>query len=97
MYLWGYLKGIVDDSVFVCDKITSVTGSVSSNVANTISTNVTCTKSINSDDKKLRYKMNSYILHKFLILIKLLFMITIIFYHYWKHRSKRKNFGTLSL
>ena len=81
----------------MCDEIISVTGSVSPNVASTISTNVTCTKSINSDDKKLRYKMNSYILHKFLIVIKLLFMITIIFYHYAKHRSKQKIFGTLSL
>ena len=61
--MWGYLKGIVDDSVFMCDKIISVTGSVSPNVANTISANVTCAKSINSDHKKLRYKMNSYILH----------------------------------
>ena len=47
------------------------------NVANTISTNLL----INSDDKKVRYKIDCYILHT----------ITITCYHYAKHRSKLKN------
>ena len=34
-----YLKSIVDNSVVVCDKIISVTDSVSTDVTNTMSTN----------------------------------------------------------
>ena len=47
------------------------------NVTNTISTNVTSTMSISSDDKKVRYKMDCYILHTFLLVTILLFMIAI--------------------
>ena len=38
--------------------------------------------------KKLRYKMDCYILHKVLLVIMLLFVITTIFNRYVKHRSK---------
>ena len=68
--------------------------SVSRNVTNTISTTVTSTVSINSDDTKVRYKLNCYILHTFLLVTRLLFMITISCYHYAKHRSKQKNVDT---
>ena len=50
-----YLKSFADDSAIVCDEIISATGTILRNLANTISTNVKSTVSINSDDKKLRY------------------------------------------
>ena len=53
-------------------------------------TNFTSTASKNSDDKKIRYKMDCYILHTFLLAIILLFIIAIICYHYAKHWSKLK-------
>ena len=57
--------------MIACDKIINDTGSVSTNVTNTIPTNmtntiltnVTNTVSINSNDKKVEYKMDCYILH----------------------------------
>ena len=65
--------------------------SVSTDMTNTISTNVTSTVSTNSDDKKVKYKMGSYILHTVLLVIILLFIILIIYYHYAKDRSKQIN------
>ena len=53
-----YLKGVDGDLVIVCDKIVNVTNSVSTNITNTVPANVTRTVSINSDDKKVRYKMD---------------------------------------
>ena len=64
------------------------------NVTNTLPTNVTSTVSINSDDKKLRYKMDCYILQVFLSVIILLFIVAIICYHYTKYRSKQKYYRT---
>ena len=55
-----------------------------------ISTNVTSSLSINSDDKKGGQKMDFYILQTVLLVIIQLFIITIICYHYAKHRSKLK-------
>ena len=60
---------------------------------NTIATNT----SINSDDKKVRYKIDSYILHAILLVIILLLIITIICYHYAKHRSKQKGIDPLTI
>ena len=54
-----YLKSIM------CDEIPNVTYSVPTNVTDTIPTNVTSSVSINSDDKKVRYEMDCYILHTF--------------------------------
>ena len=88
-----YLKGIADDWVIVCDEIKSVIDSISTNVTNAISANVTGTVSINSDDKKVRYQMNCYILDTFLLVTT----IAIICYHYGKHRSKLKNVGILTI
>ena len=44
----------------------------------------------NSDDKNVRYKMDCYTLHTFLLVIILFFVIAIICYHYAKHWSKLK-------
>ena len=52
---------------------------------------VTSTVSINSEDRKVRYKRDCYILHTILLVIILLCIITIICYIYAKHRSKLKN------
>ena len=87
-----YLKSIVDESVIVCDEIINVTDSASKIVTNTIPTSVTSIASINSDDKKVRYKMDYYILYTVSLVIILLFIIAIICYHYAKHRSKQKRF-----
>ena len=73
-----YLKSIVDNSVIVCDKIITVMDSISTNVTNTISVIATSTVSINSDDKRVRYKMNCYILHTFYLATIVLFIIVII-------------------
>ena len=63
-----------------------VMGIISTNVVNTTSTNV----STNSDGKKVRYRIDCYILQRVLLMIILLFIIAIICYHYGKHRSKLK-------
>ena len=54
------------------------------NVADGASTNVTSTVLINSDDKKVIYKMDCFILHTILLVIILLLIISIICYHYKK-------------
>ena len=66
-------------SVIVCDKILSVSDSVSTNVTNTISTNATSSVPINPDDKKVRQKMDCYSLHTFLLVTILLFIIAFIY------------------
>ena len=68
----------------MCDVIMYVMDIVPKNVANTIATNVTSAVSTNFY-KKVRYKMDFYILHTVLLVIILLFMIAIICYHYAKH------------
>ena len=61
------------------------------------STNITSTVSINSDDKKVRYKIDCYILHTTLLVIILLLIIAIICYHHTKHRSKQKDINALTI
>ena len=56
---------------------------VSTEKTNTIATNV----STNSDGKKVRYKMDCYILHTVLLVITLSMIITIICYHYAKLKN----------
>ena len=83
------IRSIADTSVIVCHEITNATDSVSTNVTNAIPTNLTNTTStnvmstvpINSNDKKVRFKMDCYILQNFLLVIISLFIITIICYH----------------
>ena len=61
------------------------------------STNIMSTVSINSDDKKVRYKIDCYILHTTLLVIILLLIIAIICYHRTKHRSKQKDINALTI
>ena len=88
-----YLKSIANDSVIACNDVEIFIDSVSIKMTHTAPTNVTSTASINSDNKKVRYEMDCYILHSFLLVIILLFIIAIIFYHYAKHKSKQKDNG----
>ena len=55
------------------------------------------TTSINSDNKKVRYKMDCYILHTALLVMMPLLIIVIICYHYTKHRSKQRCIGALTI
>ena len=90
-----YLKSIVDNSVIVCNEIVSITDIVSTNVISSVPANVTSNVSINSDNKKIRYKMNCYNLQMFMLVVILLFLITIICYHYTKHWSKLKKYCSI--
>ena len=56
---------------------------VSTKMTNTVTINV----STNSDGKKVRYKMDCYILHTVLLVITLSMIITIICYHYAKLKN----------
>ena len=91
------LKSIADTSVIMYDEVINVTGSVLTNVINTISKNITVTSSINSNDKKVVYKMDClYFAHGFII-NQLLFIIAIICYHYAKRRSALKTYCLLTI
>ena len=65
----------------------------STRMANTMTANVTK----NCHRKKVRYKFGCYILHTVLLAIKLLLIITIICYHYAKHRSKQNDIDALTI
>ena len=95
-----YVGSIIDDPMITCDEIINAANSVSTNVSanlmSTVSTNIVSNASVNFHNKKVRYKMDFYILHTILLVLLLLFIITIICYHYAKHRSKQKNIGTLT-
>ena len=82
----------------MCDEIINAANILSTNVprnvSSAVSTNVTSTASINFHNKKLRYKMDCYILHTILLVTILLFINAIISYHYTKHRSKQNRIGT---
>ena len=60
---------------------------------NTIAANV----SVNCHSKKVRYKLDCYILHKVSLAIMFLLMVSIICCHYTKHRSNQKNINPLKL
>ena len=60
-----YLKHIVDGSVIVCHEIMYVMDIVAANL------------STNSDDQKLRYEMDCFVLHRFLLVMIFLFIINI--------------------
>ena len=66
-------------------------GIVSTKMTNTIPTNV----SVNSGDKKVRYKIDYYILH--IAVTILLLVIIIIYYYYAKRRSKQKTIYELTM
>ena len=79
-----YLKIISDNSKFLCEEIISVMDIVSTKMTGTIATNL----SINSDDLKVRYKTDCYILDTVLLVIILPLITTIIYYHCVKYSSK---------
>ena len=81
-----------DTSVITCNEIISVMDIVSAKTTNTTAANV----SINSNDRKGKYKIDCYILHIILLAIILLSITTIICYHYARHRSKQKNIDGLT-
>ena len=60
----------------------------STNAGNTMQTNIASTASINYNDKKVRYKIDCYILYTVLLVIILLLIITTICYRSIKHRPK---------
>ena len=88
-----YLKSFPDTSVISCDEITSVMDIVSTKMTNAIAAPLI----INSDGKKVRYKIDYYFLHTVLTVTILLLIITITCYHYVKHMSKQKNIGALTI
>ena len=100
-----YLKSIVDDSVILYDEVKkvknslsiNVTNNVPTNVTNAVSTDVTSTMSINSDNNKIRYIMDCYIFHTFLLVTILLPIIVIIYYHWIKYRSKQNHICTIPI
>ena len=79
-----YLKVISDHSKFLCEEIISVMDIASTKMTGTKATNL----SINSDDLKVRYKTDCYILDTVLLVIILPLITTIICYHYVKYSSK---------
>ena len=83
-----YLKSIADTSVMACDEIISVMNIASTKMKNTIAKKVTSTSSINCHCKKVRYKIDCYILHTAFLVIILPLLTTIICYHYAEHMSK---------
>ena len=62
-----YLKSIFDDSVIVYDETIGLTNIASINATNNVLRNVTINVSVDSDNKKVRYKMDCYIYHTFLL------------------------------
>ena len=65
-------------------------------VTSIMSTNVTSIVLTSSNDKKVKYKMDCYILHTVLLVLILLFTIAIICCHYGKHKSKQRGIDALS-
>ena len=80
--------------MITCDEIISALDIVTTKMANAITTNVTYTSSINFNSKKVR---DCYMLHTVLLAVRLLLIITIICYHYVKHKSKQKYINTLTI
>ena len=87
MYLWEWevFKKYVNYSKIVSGERMHVMDIVSANMTNIMPTNVSTKK----DGTKAR-------LCTVLLMIILLLKITIICYHYAKHRSKQKHVGTLT-
>ena len=82
-----YLKSIVDDSKTLCE-VLYVMDIISTKMTITKATNVISTMSMNCRDKKLRYKIDCFILRAILLAIALLLIITIICYYHAKHWQK---------
>ena len=74
----------------MCDEIINVKDSSSIHVANITAINFESPISRSSDDKKVRYKIDYYILHTFSLVIILLFIIAVICYDHAKDRLRKK-------
>ena len=79
--------------MITCDEIIPDMDIVPTKMTKNIAANV----SINSDGKKVRYKIDCYILHIVLLVLILLLIITIICYHYAQYRSKQKSIDGLTI
>ena len=84
-------------SANLVQQFVNVTNHVPTNVANTISANATSTVPLNSDNKKVRYAINCYVLYTFLLVTILLFIITIICFVTQSIDQKQKNIITLAI
>ena len=82
-----------DTSVIACHEIIHGMDIVSTKMTNTIATIV----SKIYHNKKVRYKIDCYILHTVLLVVILLLIITIISYHYVKHSPKEKGIDALTI
>ena len=85
-----YLGSIIDDGGITCQEIINAADSVSTKV----STNFMSVASINFHYKKVRDKIDCYIMHTVLLVVILLFIIALICYHYAKHWLKPKKILT---
>ena len=74
------------------DEIIYVMNTTSTKKTNTVAANM----SINHYDKKVRYKIDCYILHTVLFAIIFLMITTIICYHYARKIQKRIEVLTIS-
>ena len=79
-----YSKCVANTSVTECEEIIIAMDNLSTNKKNTVPINVTSTVSKNRHSKKVG---DFYILHKILLVIILLFIITVICYHYAKQKG----------
>ena len=77
-----YVASSIEDSVITFGEIVNVAKSVSTNVP----TNLISTVS-HFHIRKVRFKIDGYILYTILLVIILLFIIAIIFYHYAKLKN----------
>ena len=77
--------------MIACDEIINAADSVSRNVS------IKQTVSINFHNKKVRDKMDCYILHTVLLVITLLFIFTITSYHYYKAQVKKMYWHTSNI
>ena len=89
----NYLKSIAFGPLIGCVEIMYLIDIVSKRMTIAIATNV----SINCRNKKVRNKMDCYILYAVVLVIILLLIITVICYHYVKQRSKQKGIDTLTI
>ena len=79
--------------MIACVGVISVMDIASTEKTNTIAKKV----ARNRHGKKVRYKIDCYILHLVLLMTKLLLIIPIISYHYAKNRSKQKGIYALTI
>ena len=68
------------------DDIISNADSISKDFMSTVPTSIKSTASTNFHNKKVRYKMDCYILNTVLLVIILLLTIAIIYYYYAKQK-----------